>query len=121
MYGAKISAIRLARGYTQDFLARKLNIEQTSYSKIEHDSKVKISDELIEKIACALGVTIEDIKSPTPIIMNFHSPTPDREFATQNNGVEMSENFLKIMEILKTQMENQNKILSLLLNRIENN
>lgn len=39
MYGAKISSIRLARGYTQEYMAKKLGMEQTTYSKIEHDVK----------------------------------------------------------------------------------
>ncbi len=121
MYGAKITVIRLARGYTQDFLARQLNIEQTSYSKIEHDIKVKVSDELLGKIAVALGVTIEDIKSPTPIIMNFHNNPQNASSCTFNNSDEVTESFLKIMEILKSQIENQNKILSLLLNKIDKN
>ena len=63
MYGAKISAIRLARGYTQEYIANQLNIEQTSYSKIEHDLKTRISDDLLFKIAEALGVSIDDIKA----------------------------------------------------------
>lgn len=63
-------------------------MEQASYSKIEHDSKVKISEELLEKIVKALGVSVEDITSPTPIIMNFHNSTQSGVYGTQNNGLD---------------------------------
>lgn len=123
MYGAKITTIWLARGFTQEFMAKKLNMDQASYSKIEHDSKIKITDDLLEKIANTLGVSIEDIKSPTPVVMNFHNSTQSGVYGTQNNGVDkqMTENFLKIMGVLHLQIENQNKILALLLDKFGSN
>lgn len=75
MYEAKITAIRAARGYTQEYLAEKLGIQQNVYSKIERDEKIKMDEETLGKIAKTLGVSIEDIKSPTPIIMNFQAAT----------------------------------------------
>jgi transcriptional regulator with XRE-family HTH domain len=75
MYGAKITAIRIARGYTQEYLAEKLGIQQNVYSKIERDEKIKMDEETLGKIAKTLGVSIEDIKSSTPIIMNFQAAT----------------------------------------------
>ena len=123
MYGAKITTIRLARGFTQEFMAKKLNMDQASYSKIEHDSKIKITDDLLEKIANTSGVSIEDIKSPTPVVMNFHNSTQSGVYGIQNNGVDkqMTENFLKIMGVLHLQIENQNKILALLLDKFGGN
>lgn len=123
MYGAKITTIRLARGFTQEFMAKKLNMDQASYSKIEHDSKIKITDDLLEKIANTLGVSIEDIKSPTPVVKNFHNSTQSGVYGIQNNGVDkqMTENFLKIMGVLHLQIENQNKILALLLDKFGGN
>lgn len=72
MYGAKISSIRLARGYSQDYISKKLGISQKEYSKVERNEKVKLDENLLDKIAETLGVSVDDIKSPTPIIMNIH-------------------------------------------------
>jgi transcriptional regulator with XRE-family HTH domain len=76
MYGSKIATIRQARGYTQNYIAEKLAMKQTEYYRIEKDKALKIQDGLLQKIAETLGVSIEDIKSPTPVIMNFHLPPP---------------------------------------------
>lgn len=73
MYGSKIAAIRLTRGYTQDYVAKSIGVDQRTYSRIEKDEKVIVDDMMLEKIAQTLGVSKEDIKSPTPIIMNFHN------------------------------------------------
>ncbi len=73
MYGAKIATIRNARGYTQRYIAEQLGMEQNEYSRIETDQKIKVGDDLLRRIAGALGVTVEDIKSPTPVVMNFHN------------------------------------------------
>lgn len=72
MYGAKTAIIRNARGYTQQYMAQQLDMAQNTYSRIEKDESDKLSDELLDKIATCLGVTKEDIKSPTPVIMNLH-------------------------------------------------
>lgn len=72
MYGAKIAMIRNARGYTQEYMARQLGMAQNTYSRIEKDESDKLGDELLDKIAACLGVTKEDIKSPTPIVINLH-------------------------------------------------
>lgn len=72
MYGHKIRMIRIARGLSQEDVARRLGIAQNSYSKIETNTQ-KESEEQLVKIAELFGVSIEDIKSPEPIVMHFHN------------------------------------------------
>lgn len=122
MYGAKISAIRLARGYTQAYMANKLSIEQTSYSKIEHDLKTKISDDLLLKIAEVLGVSTDDIKSLTPIIMNFHNST-NGVYDTQNNNgsnKEIIQGMLTLLNVFEQRIKNQNNLLDAFQQQIAN-
>ena len=73
MFGAKINSIRLARGYSQDYISKKLGISQKEYSKIERNEKIKLDEVLLDKIANSLGVSVDDIKSPTPIVMSFNN------------------------------------------------
>lgn len=73
MYGNKISLIRRARGYSQDYVAAQLHVAQNTYSKMERDEDGRISDSCMERIALVLGVSVEDIKSPTPIVMSFRT------------------------------------------------
>jgi transcriptional regulator with XRE-family HTH domain len=83
MIGNKIRIIRLNRGLNQETVARELGITQNAYSKIETNQS-KISDETIEKLANLFGVSSEDIKSPEPVIVNFHN-------SPQSNGVNNGE------------------------------
>jgi len=58
--GRKISRIRELRGMKQEALAAELGISQQAVSKIEQSEKIE--DEVLEKIANALGVTSEGLK-----------------------------------------------------------
>jgi transcriptional regulator with XRE-family HTH domain len=104
MYGEKIATIRIGRGYSQDFMANALGMKQANYSKIETNKKVKIEEELLKKIADILGVGVEDIKSPTPIIMHFsNSPYIGQ---TPNNHILVDANLIKqLTEQLKVKDE----------------
>jgi transcriptional regulator with XRE-family HTH domain len=72
MNGAKIRMIREIRGYSQDHIAAKLGIAQTSYSRIENN-QTKLDTEMLEKLAKELGVTPVDILSHEPTFVNFAS------------------------------------------------
>lgn len=90
MYGAKISSIRLARGYSQDYISNKLGISQKEYSKIERNEKIKLDEALLDKIASSLGVSVDDIISPTPIVMSFNDNLYSGEYnqdATINESI----------------------------------
>lgn len=68
MYGAKIKAFRIMRGFSQEDMATRLDIAQATYSKIE-GNKQKATPEQLEKISKELGVTIADITSNEPIVI----------------------------------------------------
>jgi transcriptional regulator with XRE-family HTH domain len=102
MYGSKIASIRLARGYSQDYVAKKIGIDQQRYSKIENDGKAKADDDLLTKIADALGVSVEDIKSPTPIVMSFHN-SPNNDF------IQAISTDHALMETLKQQLQQKDE------------
>ena len=110
MYGEKIQAIRMARGYSQQYMAQQLGIRQEEYSRIETNQK-KLQDEgLLAQIAEALGVGVHDIKSPTPIIMRFsHS-----QYNGQNGTMHQQTNE-KIIEELTAQLKVKDEQISRLL------
>lgn len=68
MHGAKIKAFRMMRGFSQDYMADRLEVTQATYSKIE-GNKQKATPEQLDKIARELGVTIADITSNEPIVI----------------------------------------------------
>jgi len=115
MYGSKIASIRLARGYTQDYVAKKIGIDQRTYSKIEKDEKATVDNDLLEKIAAALGVSPDDIKSPTPIVMTFHnSPYSGQLYSTQNNTIDTS-----LIDALRQELKEKNEQIARLMSLLE--
>lgn len=72
MYGAKIRMIRELRGFSQENIAAKLGITQTTYSRIE-SNQTKMDTDMLEKLAKELGVTPIDILSHEPAVINFAS------------------------------------------------
>lgn len=65
MYGEKIKAIRNLRGFSQQYMADELGIEQNTYSKIE-TGLTKLTADTLKKIAGILGVSTADILSNQP-------------------------------------------------------
>ena len=72
MYGEKIRTIRTLRGFSQDYMAEQLGVAQNTYSKYENNGD-KLPFETLQKIATVLGVSITDLTSNTPIIINNQS------------------------------------------------
>lgn len=68
MFGGKIKAFRMMRGFSQEDMAGRLDVTQATYSKIE-GNKQRVTTEQLEKIAKELGVTIADITSNEPIVI----------------------------------------------------
>jgi len=69
--GNKIRTIREARGYSQEYVAAKLKIAQNTYSKLE-TNQTKLTTAALEKIAEVLEVSINDLLSEEPIVLNFN-------------------------------------------------
>lgn len=63
--GENIRRLRKARGYTQKGFSEKLGIPVSSYSNYENGNRVPDMD-IIQKIASALNVHVDDIIGSTP-------------------------------------------------------
>ena|ERR1700753_1659060 len=71
--GRKIARIRELRGMKQEALASELGISQQAVSKIEQSDKIE--EEVLEKLAVALGVSPDAIKnySDEAVIYNIQN------------------------------------------------
>lgn len=68
--GRKICRIRELRGMKQETLATELGISQQAVSKIEQSEKIE--EEVLDKIAAALGVSSEAIHKFSEDVLVFH-------------------------------------------------
>lgn len=99
--GRKISRIRELRGMKQEALAYELGISQQSVSKIEQSEAVE--DVVLEKIAKALGVTVEGIKNfNEETVINIISSTLHDNSGSINNQCTLTFNPIeKLMELVE--------------------
>jgi transcriptional regulator with XRE-family HTH domain len=84
MYGSKIRAFRMLRGYTQEYMADALGVEQSTYSRIETNQQ-KLTTDMLEGIAKALGVTIADISSNEPVIIQNNASNQGTQIGHNEN------------------------------------
>lgn len=71
--GKKIKELRLLNSFTQEELAQKANVSYASLTKIESGVIKKPSLQVVEKIAKALEVQIENITSQSSIVKIFNN------------------------------------------------
>lgn len=58
--GQKVKKLRELRNFTQEYMAKELNMTPAGYGKIERDES-DVTYQKLEKIADILGIKIEDI------------------------------------------------------------
>ena len=97
--GRKISRIRELRGMKQEALALELGISQQAVSKLEQSEKVE--EEVLEKIAKALGVNSEAIKNYNDeTVINIISSTLNDNAGSVNFGCNLTFNPIeKVVEL----------------------
>jgi Predicted transcriptional regulators len=103
MYGNKIRLIRINRGLNQESVAKKIGISQNAYSKIENNHK-KLNSDILQKLANIFGVTVEDITSPEPVIVNYRNN--DSGSISNENNYHIS---AKLLEQLTHQLSEKDK------------
>lgn len=58
--GIKVKKLRELRNFTQEYMAKNLDMTTSGYGKIERDES-EVSYQRLEKIAEVLGIKVEDI------------------------------------------------------------
>lgn len=92
MTGQKLRLFREFRNYSQEYIAEKLGITQTAYSRIENN-QTKITAERLSQLADILNVPISELLSDKePIIQCNNTPFPYQVSAQEDHWKELSEN-----------------------------
>lgn len=111
--GRKIGRMRELLGVKQDIVADKLGISQQTVSKIEQSENV--DDEMLEKMAKALGVNVEAIKSFDEESIVYNIIQNNYDGATNNTHSENPQyqcTFNPIDKLMEVVEENKNCIRS---------
>ena len=104
--GRKISRIRELRGMKQEALALELGISQQAISKLEQSEKIE--EEVLDKIAKALGVTAEGIaKFNEETILNIISNTFTSNDTSTINAINIQPTFNPIDKLIEVYEENK--------------
>lgn len=116
LIGNKVKKLRELRNYTQEYMAKELNMTATGYGKIERDES-EVTFQKLEKIATILGIKIEDI-------INFNESFVFNVMHNQtgNGYVVNNENFeneRKLFEQIIAQMKEENSYLKGIINKFQ--
>ena len=95
--GLRIKKLRELRGYSQDYMARKLGISQEQYSYLETKQK-SIPGEQLKTIAVLLAVKEDYLKTFDPVSM------------IENNSNGGPQEFLQIQNLIMQNHENERKL-----------
>ncbi|MXV14003.1 helix-turn-helix domain-containing protein [Hufsiella ginkgonis] len=121
--GRKISRVRELRGMKQEALALEIGVSQQTISEIERSEVVK--EETLEKVAKALGVSVEGIKNFSEeavfnIISNtFHNTSSDSStlIASSLNYQPTFNTIEKIVELYERLLQSEREKVDLLKNK----
>lgn len=105
MYGAKIKAFRIMRGFSQEDMATRLDIAQATYSKIE-GNKQKATQDQLDKIARELGVTIADITSNEPIVIMNNASNQGAQGHIENFYADQKDLYQKMLSSKDDEISN---------------
>jgi transcriptional regulator with XRE-family HTH domain len=118
MVAQNLKFYRDKKGFSQAQVAEKLAIDQSQYCKLE-SGQLKLSADMLEKIATILDVDIKDLYAQAPVtnIQNQHN---QQNMTGQHFNVNVSpmETIAKSFEIIATK---QDAIINLLLEQSKQN
>lgn len=97
MYGNKIRSLRLLRGFSQEYMASELDVTQTTYSRIETD-KQKLTASMLERLALVLGVSVPDITSNEPLIIQNNASNYGAQGKIENFYADQKELHQKMLD-----------------------
>jgi len=98
--GRKISRLRELRGMKQEALAIELGVSQQAVSKLEQSESVE--EEVLEKIAKALGVSAEGIKNfNEETVFNIISNTFTSNDTSTLNAINLQPTFNTVDKIVE--------------------
>lgn len=108
----KIQILRVSLGFTQKYMAEKLQIRQEAYSRIESgQQRLKPSEPLLACIAALLSVPVADLLSHQPIVIctgdiigtHLQQESKDAEIANLKQQLAQKDAQIeKLLEILQT-------------------
>jgi transcriptional regulator with XRE-family HTH domain len=118
MYGAKIRSLRLLRGYSQEYMANELEVTQTTYSRIETD-KQKLTAPTLEKLAQVLGVSVADITSNEPLIIQNNASNYGAQGRIENFYADQKEWYQKMLDAKDKEIDRLTKQVESLMKLVE--
>lgn len=111
MKGTKVEFLGTLKGFNQEYIAKKSDIEISRYKRIEADLS-KADTEELKKIASLLGTTTDDLLNPNPYVIQISHSPQSLGNGTYNNYVQED-----IVSLLKNKDEQINRLLGIIESR----
>ncbi|MGV8131405.1 MAG: helix-turn-helix domain-containing protein [Candidatus Pacearchaeota archaeon] len=112
-YGLRIRTFRKLKGFTQQDVADRINVTQSTYSRIETDDH-NASVEELKKIAEALDVSLGDLISSEPLVINNHASNHGAQGKIEHFYGDNKETYEKLLTTMNQQIEQMQLLIKLL-------
>lgn len=120
--GSKLRKLRMDKGYKQEYMAEVLEISQKTYSNMEND-KSSISLDTLKKIAEEYKIDLMELISDDKVVIQNNSSNDTSTFngfVVNHLSEELLQQFKERIEDLKQIIEEKNKRIEILENRLHN-
>lgn len=114
----RIRSFRIFKGYSQDYVAKNLGMDQAKYSRMESGNLV-IKNDVLERIAEILEVSPEDLNSNEPLIIQNNSSTIGAQGRFENYYAEQKEVYEKLINTQKEEIVRLSKQVDQLMKMLE--
>ncbi len=114
--GQKLRKLRNQKGFSQEYLADRLNISQKTYSNMEND-RTSISVEILKQLSSELEVDMIDLITDSKIIVQYNTSQDTSTFngvVHNNYPEELVAQLKERIEDLKQQLVDKDKLISIL-------
>lgn len=114
--GQKLRKLRNQKGFSQEYLADRLNISQKTYSNMEND-RTSISVEILKQLSSELEVDMIDLITDSKIIVQYNTSQDTSTFngvVHNNYPEELVVQLKERIEDLKQQLVDKDKLISIL-------
>lgn len=114
--GTKVKKLRELRNFTQEYMAKNLDMTTSGYGKIERDES-EVSYQRLEKIAEVLGIKVEDIINfNEKLVFNIMHNNNSNNGYVVNNGISSDEKSL--YEQIIAQLKEENAYLKSIIDKL---
>ncbi|RAP29087.1 hypothetical protein C2W64_04034 [Brevibacillus laterosporus] len=111
-FGKRLAELRKKRGFSQDDLAKLLNMNRANISNYEREKITNVPSEVVAKLAELFNVTTDYLLCKTDVNLYDYAPSDDEKLQKKENpdSYKNEKEFLKNIDLSDEELRKQFKV-----------